>query len=285
MKRWLPLCLIACAGGNPDTLLTELRVVGITADPPLYDPSVGTTVTATVHDADVESPEVWLFTCTQGTDGCFEESGNLAVSDVSVLGTPVDGELSFDIAPVEVLAEIFAEGGPPMFVWALACGPDLCPILETVATDPDPGSDAWQTVYDWMADPFTAVAELPLVDTSLTFRPLEVRVVKEDEVAPRNPGVEETSAVRVIDSGEELVLRFTVDADGPVIAYPLATAGGFVSTDSDVVDGEVALTLVAGVPDSDTAPPLEVGTDIEVYITFEAEGGGSTLWRERIVVQ
>ena len=36
-----------------------------------------------------------------------------------------------------------ADGPPISFAWALACQPGGCPVLDTVASDPEPGSIAW----------------------------------------------------------------------------------------------------------------------------------------------
>jgi hypothetical protein len=78
-----------------------------------------------------------------------------------------------------------------------------------------------------------------------------------------------------------------------VSVFPQATAGGFASDRSTVQDGAVEIELVAGDPeaeaeDGEETPanaPVEVGTTIRLYVSFEAEDGGSALWRSTMTVE
>jgi hypothetical protein len=282
----LPL-VCGCMGGNPDTLLEELRVVSLVADPPVFDPTVGTTLTAWVHEDDEDAEvEVLIWTCIPGPDGCLEGgsgTATLPLSNFTTVTTPTDQQATFEVAAVPFLADFFSDGGPPMFTWALACEVGLCPVIDQVRDDPQAGTPEWRLAYEFLSDPFTGLESLPLEGTAASFKTLEIGVF---DTLPTNPVVTLVSPETLtIASGDRLTLRFEVTADVSVTAFPLATAGGFTETERAVEDGAVEVELVAGVPDSEDAPPVPVGTVIQTYVGFEADDGGSAIWRGEVVVE
>lgn len=288
--RALPLVLlVGCMGAAEETLVDELRVVSVRGTPPILDLTAGTTITATVFDPQVAPVEVLLWSCTPGPNGCFEAGPGgaaTALSDWTTLAAPEDEEVSLSVTGSPDLVDVL--GGvelPPAFVWALACEEGLCPLHEEVRAAPEAGSDAWQAVVDQLADPFSLAETLPLVGTSLVFRTFEAVALPVDAERPQNPRVTRLDEGFEIPSGETLTLRFAVEAEETVLVYPVASAGGFRAQVSEVSEGEVEVTLVAGVPDSEEAPPLEPGTVLQTYVSFEGDNGGSSLWRGTFTVQ
>ena len=60
------------AGPNDETLVDELRVLAMVAEPPEVAPGAESTVEVTVADPEGVGPDVIVWTCTDLGDGCLE---------------------------------------------------------------------------------------------------------------------------------------------------------------------------------------------------------------------
>jgi hypothetical protein len=109
----LSLFAAGCVSGpNPDTLISDLRVVAAVVDPPTVAPGQTADVTITVADPEQLSPEVSVWSCM--ADECQVERGNL---DQGQFKTTVVGQA-------------------PTVLWALACMPGLCDPTEPDLLNP-----------------------------------------------------------------------------------------------------------------------------------------------------
>lgn len=273
-----------------ESLVTELRVMGWQAEPPYMDAAAGTLLTATLFQPDDTPVRVLTWTCTPGPLGCFEagtEDNRKALSTFTQIATPTDGVVTDQADPLVFFLPAAAAGAdlPPVFAWTLACVEGACPILDAVAADPAPGTVAWDDALAGLADPFTLLQTLPKVGTAATFRTLDIRLVADGETAPTNPTVSLASPSPITaPSGGIQAITFTVQADAPTLAFPVATAGGFEASEVEVADGEVTVTFVAGQEDSEDSPALAPGSEVELFVTFETEAGGSTVWRGMLTI-
>ncbi len=269
LPRVLPILLLAaCQGPDEDTLLEELRVLSLRADPPQAGPGVFR-VDATVVDPLDQGAEFAMWTCLNGAGGCLEEN----LGDLALWSTwaPVDGEEYSHTFPSVIPPGIELPFGPA--VYGLACEPGLCPLLDLLADPPEPGTQAYDEAAAWMADPFGMLEELPLEGVALTFRFLPV----DDGSGATNPVVTRDGEGPVQSVPEqESVLRFRVDGASPTVAYPYADAGGWTMPAVEVIDGEVELRWIA---------PSYAQDPVRLYVAFESEDGGSAIWKGQAVVR
>ena len=258
--------LVGCGGPDEDTLIDELRVIAITAEPPEVAPGASTTLTATVVDPAQAGADLLLWTCTDLGDGCLEAA---SPGMGTTLGTPTDGQLLTErTAPVE-LAGIVGDGVVllPVFTWVLACVPGLCPIVDLAAGAPEPGSADGDALAALLADPFTMVADLPLQGTSLAVATFSLS----SRTAPvTNPLL--TPTFDGVSAAPEAAAMLGFDVVGGAQAYGYTTLGGFEMPAYDVVDGHVDLTWYAPV---DGTP----GQAVEFYVVVNGPDGGSAMWR------
>lgn len=306
MKTLLPLLLTlaGCGAVAEETLLTELRVVSLRADPPYVDVLAGAELTATAWTPD-EALELLVWTCTPGGELPCAEAGVEAtpqpLSAIATLGTTAelthtvtapasrpgagDGGPPDDVE-VDPTAPIVA--GPPAFAWALACAPGVCDLMADVSADPAPGTDAWRAVLDQLADPFTLLETLPKVGTAATFRTLDTLLVLPGVTAPTNPAVSgpvDAVAPYTVASGGSLELTFQVTATDEVTVYPATTAGGFALAASTVRDGAVTVELIARDGTMEEGPGLDAGAVLSLYLVFDGADGGSALWTGKVTVE
>ncbi len=260
------LLLVACGGPDEDTLIDELRVVAITAEPPEVAPGASSTLTTTVVDPTAAGADLLVWTCTNLGDGCLEAA---TPGMGTTVGTPVDGQLVTErAAPVE-LAAIVGDGETvlPVFTWALACVPGLCPILDLAAAAPAPGSADGDALAALLVDPFTMMEDLPLQGTSLALTTLSVSSRAEPVV---NPVL--TPTFEAISAAPEAAATLGFDVVAGATAYGYTTLGGFEMPAYDVVEGHVDLTWFAPADASS-------GDTAEFYVVVNGPDGGSALWR------
>ncbi len=266
------LLLIACGGPDEDTLIDELRVVSITAEPPEVAPGGTSMLTATVADPAGTGPDVLVWTCTNFGDGCLEAA---APGMGTTVGALTDGQLVTDrTAPME-LAGIVGDGVTvlPVFTWALACEPGLCPIIDLATAAPDPGTEDGDTLATLLADPFTMMEDLPLLGTSLAFVTLSVSTRATPVVNPTLIPTFDT-----VSAAPEASATLGFDVVGGAEIYGYTTLGGFEMDGYVVVDGRAELVWFA---------PLEAepGDVAELYVVVNGPDGGSALWRGTSVVE
>lgn len=260
----IPLLLIGCGGPNEETLVDELRVMAMVVDPPEVAPGADAAITTYVADPLEEAPDVMVWTCTNLGDGCLEA----ALEDQgTTVASPADGIVSTTrTAPAE-LAYAVGDGETvlPVLLWALACVPGACPVIDLAASSPS-GS---QALSDFLADPFTGMEDLPLVGTSLAFSTIDVSM-RADPLL--NPGFASTPT-EVVGAPEE-----TVSLDFETDAYELwgyTTGGGFVMPSYLVEDGAITMEWVA---------PADAGT-YTMWVVGTGEAGGTVVWTTSATVE
>lgn len=271
MVRTLPLLLLTACGAVPDTLLDELRVISLRADPAAVSFQDPTTLTATVFRPTEAPTEVLLWTCIPSDGACLE--GTLVpewtdwTSVTTLEGAAEDANLTltWPVGTASLWESVGERASLP--VWALACNVGRCPLIETVRQEPALDSPEGEAAMADLAAVTEAIGDLPLTGTALSLRAVPVALPGVDA---ENPVVEATSLPSsAVAAEEEASLTFQVTHPGVVRAYPMTDAGGFTNREVTVRDGSVTLTWVG---------PAEAGT-ARIYVAFEAEDGGSTLWR------
>jgi len=251
--------LVACAGPSDETLMKELRVLSLKTDPPQWSGFTPPTMTSFTIDPTNDGGEVLIWSCLPQESGTCAEDLLGDISAFTNIGNVADETLSMTLPTLP--AEI--PFGPNIF--GLACLTDLCPLIEDVRKNPAPGTEEYDAVIRDLSDPFTAIANLPIEGTALSFRTLLV----DDGSGAQHP------TVRRIDSwgddlqvNDQIPVRLYIEADSPATVYPFTTAGGFQMPSYDLVGNQVEMVYFA--PEEP-----DVAT---IWIAVETEKGGSTLW-------
>jgi hypothetical protein len=258
----ISLALLAGCTPGPkiETLVDELRIVAVVAEPPVAIP--GETVTLTVHVADPESvnPEVGLWTCTGFGGFCLEESGERMLRPE---GSPPLLETTVTV-PFEAAAVVRDIG--EISLWGLACPPDICtdffsPSSGTV----EPGL---------LADPFSALENLPLDGLSLVRK--SIGLMEDGDERPVNPGLTlDFEMPTTVAPLEEINMRFLVTGEGDE-AYGYSTAGGFGMAEEPVVEGLLTLDWFA---------PEERG-EVKLWVVLQGDDfGGTSVWTTDLNVE
>lgn len=263
----VPFALTACGGPSDETLLDELRVLAMVPAQPELAPLESTTVSTRVVDPLAEGFEALVWTCTSLGEGCLEDEEGRSVEVVA----PTDGRVDTALSVSAALSYVASpEPLPLIAVWALACQPGLCPLLDDVASGAEIDPALWQDPLDWMD-------ELPMTGVSLAFTTLYVSSRDPDErhQAPTLTGP--TEALTVAPAGT-LSLSATalgeLGEEAKVWAY--TEGGGFVSTDERPdADGVVLFDWVAP----------ETAGEVPIYLLLVDGLGGSALWEGRVAVQ
>lgn len=250
------LLLLGCGGPNTETLVDQLRVMAVVAEPPEVAPGATTALTAYIADPNDEAPTTMMWTCTDLGDGCLEAAEPGLGATVAA---PAAGVVTTTRVAPMALAGVVADGTTvlPIPLWTLACGDGLCPVIDDLTAGED--------VTTFLTDPIEGMKDLPLLGTSLGFSFLRLGARVEPLQNPvLTPGFD---AVEV-DAGASLELPFTVAFTGVASAWGYTTAGGFEMTDFPVEAGAVSLTWIA---------PEEAGT-ATLWVVVVGEEGGTAVW-------
>lgn len=249
------LLALGCADGpNDETLVPELRVLAIQADPPEAAPGGQVDLNVTIADPLGTGAEVLLWHCTDLGTGCLEDGTEHSWR----LDLVEDGVSATATVPLALAALASEEPLRATQLWALACEPGLCPQVEE--------PEAWD-----LSDPSAWLADLPMSGVSLGLNLMAIST-REDRLA--NPELALATAQPLeIDAGGVLNLAFDVllhsATTDEAYAFGYATAGGFELTEYAVGDdGEVSLAWYA---------PEEPST-AELYVVVNDGEGGVGVW-------
>lgn len=274
MMTWL--LLAACSmGPSAETLIDELRVVAIRAEPPEAAPGESVSLSVTVADPQARGFDTLLWTCTLAGESCAESAGySNGVWDGLVL-SPAAETYAVPSAFSSFLTE---EPLPLVQVWALSCEPGLCPPIEA-ARDLST-ADAPQ-LQGWLTDPTSFLADLPLEGVSLGLRSVLLSTRSEGERV-RNPAVTCTldgDDPLVAEAGGELL--FTCALEGDITdrssVWGYATGGGWegATVALEAGDAEVSYRWFA---------PEEAGP-VEIWVVAVDGAGGVGLWSAVVAVE
>ena len=258
IKGWSVLAATAalgCADGPSDeTVVDELRVLAIQAEPPEAAPGEDVELGATIANPTGASAEVLLWHCTDLGTGCLEDSGTSSWSQ------QLDGDAVSATATVPQALAAFATDEPlrATLVWALACEPGLCPQIGE--------PEAWD-----LSDPGSWLGDLPMSGVSLAFNAMAIST-RDDRL--ENPVVELSSAEPIAAAPGELValdfaVQLDVTASADTLAFGYGTAGGFGDTEYAIGD-DGAVTLEWYAPD-------QVG-EVTLYVVVNDGEGGVGIW-------
>jgi hypothetical protein len=253
---------MGCAMGPSDeTVVSELRVLAIQADPPEVAPGEAVDLNITVADPLGAGADVLLWHCTNLGEGCLEEGGEHSWT------LPLDGDGVAVTATVPPALAAFASDEPlrATQLWALACEPGLCPQVD----DPD----AWD-----LSDPSAWLADLPMSGVSLGSNLLAIST-RDDRLVNPELTLAGDGPLEAAPGGQ-LAIDFAVTLGTPAneatFAFGYATAGGFGATEYAIGDsGEVSLDWYA--PDE----PSEV----TLWVVVNDGAGGVGVWSELVPVR
>lgn len=279
----IPLLLGCDMGAADGTLLTDVQVVHVGAEPPEVAPGEHVDVVATVVDPLGEGARALVWPCTDLGEGCLEDQGQ-PVTEWATLVEVQDEDAAATVAVDPALAALLAfevDGyTPAVGVWVLACRTGVCPVLDTFAAGPAAGSAEEAEVRAVLQDPEALVADLPLQGASLARRSLPLTTLPV-ETRNANPVLTPVGPPALeLAVGQETLLQFDLWDDGDVSGdlsayswYGFATLGGISPARATLQDG--SLTYVAG----------EEAGEGRVYVVVLDGLGGSGLWRGDVVVE
>ena len=275
------LLLAACSSGaNEETLVDELTVLGLAARPPEVGPGEELALDLLVVDPDKTGEEggfdlmVWF--CTAYASGCFERGPEpRALSEwASVTRNAAQTTTATFTVPAE-FAQLLpsADVSAVAIVWALACRPGLCPIMDRVEADPLPGYLTWNTTADALGAPTDLLAGTTFQTANLAFRRVTFsgRPPEDRNLPPTIARVGDTPLE--VEAGGELVLSFeTSDA---TLAWPYATGGGFEFPRYAMTGNATSMRWFA---------PAEPGS-YDLFVFAEDDLGGEAWWEGTATVR
>ena len=277
-------------GDSHPSQVTDTQVLAVVTEP--AQPAPGQTVAVSVWVADPldRGVELLVWSCTPyGDADCVERVTGLGQMAAVFTEAGPGGRFSFSRSIPTDLEALFAESEqqPSAVVWALACEPGVCGVIDDVRqalADPTDLARA-DRVIDDLADPVSWLRDLPIEGVNLAgrFVPL-ARSFEEDR--NQNPLVEqrfltegEVGQPVIVPVGEPRSVRFAVfDPNGTrsdAVAY--TTVGRFEDhvVREDSQDDTVLHWLVA---------PTEPATGA-MWVVFDDGDGGRAVWTADVVVE
>lgn len=290
---FVSLASIACMGPDQETLVDELRVMAIQAEPAevqlrdFVPDEAGETLSPVINvvigDPLETGYQLAVWSCTNFGEGCEEKklfaedpSDWIAVSEgmerlvtVPVVNNPLWGALLAQAPNPEVPLPITS-------VFALACEPSVCPELQNAL------NGEWD--LERFGNPFDWIADLPLSGTSLAIKQLPVSNGLSDETRLKNPTLKstlevDTPLVTTVDI--PLVLPFEIELfqqDEDVASiFGYTTRGGFdrnvfANNGLKMNIGEPAERFVTWY-----AGEAETG-EADLFVIIEDGAGGTGIW-------
>lgn len=255
-------------GPSDETLVEELRVLAMVAEPPEVAPGSSSGLSVYVADPEESGGDLLVWTCTNLGEGCLEAAvPGFGATVGSVSGTPVGATMEVTVPVPAEFEPVVADGVTvlPALVWALACPIGECEAIDLARAAPDPTSADGQALAALLGDPFGMIGDLPLHGPSLAFQTLGVSL----RAAPvTNPAMTITGSLAEMPVGETVDLRYVVESDDDVTLWGYATGGGFGAPSTAVVNGEAVLTWYAP----------EEPAEVTLWVVATGEAGGSAVW-------
>ena len=292
------LCLGCTSQLSHPSLVTDVRVVGVVAEPAQPAPGELLELEVVVANPKGRDLELLVWSCTPIEGICAEvelldEARWVAVPEVVDGVARIERQLpdpaedwaelveEWPALTEELLDEYLDGGAIPLFV--LACERDLCPVIEQArqALADDTPLHREDPLSVALGDPASWLAELPFDGVSFASRALPTRPV--DDTTPNdNPVAEERFVLHGetgarVEAGGFLDVVFTVEDpdDSKITAYPLTTAGRFEVRYRSTSDGEVAFWLAAP----------ERAQDGLIWVVFTDKDGGFDVVRLPLTVE
>lgn len=272
---WIVLALLACSGPDPGTLIDELRVVAMVAEPPEVAPGESTDIEVFVADPEENGADILVWACTNLGEGCIESIDSGTYLSV---GSPSEGKASVTLEATSALAPALLETDllEATTIWTLACEPGLCPVIDDSR---DLGTDQpWpEALATQLANPMDWMADLPMVGVSLAYRRLSVSENSPEE-RHANPTITPVFEENLTWKREQkFTLDFTVDGtfSEEARAFNYMTGGGFKTTDTQSFEDTLSLSGFA---------PEEAG-NTDIWVILNDGLGGVAVWFGNAEVQ
>ncbi len=283
------LAALGCAGPSDETIVDELRVLAVLADPPEARPGETVLLESLVVDPEGRGYDVMAWSCTRTGEDCAEGAGfgGEAWSGLVAASRPDEAWLpSTYFVPDELGSFVTAEPAPLVQHWTLACEPGICDALDLALDDPDPASAEADALRVTLSDPLAALESLPMVGVSLALRVISVSS-RADSARVQNPTVVCRSESGDVDgalevaAGEQLDLLCAVDGrfDGDGALWGYGTAGRFVGSSQEVDDGDTDKRY------SWVAPKQALADPVQIWIVLSDGFGGVGIWEGTVQVQ
>jgi len=266
------LFTVGCTmGPSAETLIDELRVVAILAEPPEASPGEVVALTTVTADPESAGYDTLSWTCTFTGEDCLEASGfeGGAWDGAAVFSDP-DGPTDTVYAVPPQFSEFVTDEPVPLVqVWSLSCLPGLCPQIDAVGS----ASDTDQ-IREWLSSPTAFMEDLPMEGVSLGFRTLSLSTRAAEERA-QNPVVSCAPDDGGTEFEAEAEVAWTCTAPGASDVWGYATGGGWEGASRSVDEsGEATYTWFA---------PEEAGT-VTLWMVALDGAGGVGLWTEEVAV-
>lgn len=273
MVTWMLLTACTNRGPTPNTI-DGLQIVAITSTPAQPDPIDAARLDVWVADARGAGADVLVWSCAPVDGSCLEAKPPGTDGLPFPLWTKVSTTTAADpTATVTVgwplFAGVAADAGVPVqgvLVWALACAPGLCPVVDAVAANPAVGSEAWTATAAALAAPDQWLADLPSEQVSLAVKELAVREGTDETQAP-SPANHNPTLLLDTEPTAQVSVFAASDVDGDRLDIrTFVTAGG---TDHKLTDE--LLTVLWHAPMVTTAEQAR-------FVVVEDGNGGTTAW-------
>jgi len=282
------------------TTIPGVQIVAIEADPPQPEQFDTLVLDTWVADAIGRGTDVLIWLCTPVDGLCIEGSppglaglpfsfwtrvGRADPRSTTTNGWPLFGGLVPEDAELPAGME-----GAGLLVWALACVPGFCPVMDEIAIDPKPGSEPWMDIAEGLADPARWVTAAPEGYASLAVKRIPLwspdgdtedgGTTTDEEVAPNGaPTLTESDATEV-KPGEwppPLVLLDITEPNGDVLqTRSFATSGlideTFVDDGTDSGDGDDQIVVEWASRANDGGRPPQL------FVVVEDERGATDVW-------
>lgn len=258
------LLLLACAGPSDVTVIRDVQIVHIGAEPPEAAPGEVFAHTVTVADPSGGGVEAMAWPCTDLGEGCVEDPGAAAGWAQALAFDGEDARFQGVISPLwaTVLADPELSGfSLSQTSWVLACRPGLCPVIGQALAGDDQS-------YAFLQDPVSGMASLPLDGASLSRRGVVPSLLAEEE-RNRSPSLGLDGEVAfALGVGEELSFSLLAeDPDGDELTVDVFTTLGSLGP-ARVETSPAEFTWYAG----------ETSGEGRLYATVRDGRGGSALW-------
>lgn len=310
------ILMLGCGPGpSPVSTVEGVQVVGIETFPP--EPSLYDLLRfkAWVADGRGYGADVLLWMCTPVDGECLE------AYPPTTLGLPLQlwtfrgvADPVLDVTSAwptlvgiaQALAEEVPDTGPDaagrartttattfstpepvdgLIVWALACAPGACPIVDAVAHDPVAGSEAWRAVAHDLANPQEWLEDIPPGEASLAVKVVPFHEASDldeltfgtttgtdDGVPNHAPTITVIESHLGPDAGIVTFQVTDVDEDDEVLQRAFATSGAVELTTSTLGSGSQWLTWRGGA----------VKGPATLFLVAEDGVGGTTVWSSAV---
>lgn len=285
-----------CDGIHPvPNSIRGIQVIAIETTPAQPEPLEALTIDVWVADGLGRGADVLVWLCTPYEGRCVEAyppgSTGLPLSVWTRVGngapqfeTVSSWPLFADIADANF--ELTEDLRGKLLVWALACAPGLCPIIDEVAVNPRSASEAYEIAAAKLADPASWLDELPRGQVSVAVKAVPVALDSSEDETPYSyggygpytePPINHAPSITLTDSSldNDAVRGFVIDdPDGDsLVSRAFTTAGGVY------LDTSSAGTLTSGTHVwLQWQEPVVQDREGDVFLVVEDQRGGTSVW-------